>query len=164
MINDGDYNLDLSAKLTTVSQMTGGEKTNVNVNVSNLGKQKVSRYTVELLEDGEVVESVEQPMLKSMKSRKATISYKAPTDKKQVTLTAKVLIEGDENPANNVSAPVTVSLAEPVLARPTDLKAQNTTQGAQLLWTAPYSKSENVVEGFEAYAPFDIRKDNNGPR
>lgn len=163
LINDGDHNLDLSAKLTTVSEMTGGEKTNVNVNVSNLGKQKVSRYTVELLEDGEVVESVEQPMLKSMKSRKATISYKAPTDKKQVTLTAKVLIEGDENPANNVSAPVTISLTEPVLARPTDLKAQNTTQGAQLLWTAPDSKSENVVEGFETYAPFDTRTDNIGP-
>ncbi len=163
-INDGNFDTDLNVKSSAVAQMVGGEHTTVNARIANIGNNKVSSYTVDLLADGKVVDSkaVTTP-LKAMKSAALAFDYKAPVDKEQVTLTVKVSTEGDQNPGNDTSAPLTISLSAPVLTAPTALQAHQTATGASLNWTAPAASDVKATEGFEDYEPFNVRTDNIGP-
>ena len=70
---------------------------------------------------------------------------------------AKVVCEGDENPANNTTAVVKAVAEAPEYPVATNLKATRSGNAVTLTWTAPdlsTAKPEATTDSFEAYESF----------
>ena len=76
-------------------------------------------------------------------------------------LQAKIIYDGDEFEANNLSDITTLQLSQPTLTKATNLKSQSSESGVNLTWTKPAYKTETIIDDFESYEPFIIN--NIGP-
>lgn len=160
-VSDGNYDNDLAVTLSTHTEMVGGEKGDINVHVANYGNNDSHGYTVELLADGEVVDTqVSGERLEPMQSETKTFSYRMPVTKDHITFQAHVIADIDDYDANNTSAETTVSLSAPVLTPVNGLSLTRDGSSTVLSWTKPESVINNTTEDFESYTPFTIPADN----
>ncbi|MCL2028403.1 MAG: hypothetical protein FWG79_07965, partial [Bacteroidales bacterium] len=100
---------DLAAtSVTSLPLKWTNNPTTYSVNVLNNGVVSQNNFTVQLLDDDDNVLGTETvtTALAAGASRDIEISY-TPTTVGSLTVKGKVILEGDENPANNVSDPLT---------------------------------------------------------
>jgi hypothetical protein len=105
---------DLAAtlvKCNTWPQIANGTAYTYVVTVSNAGLSPQNNYTVQLIDDTDAVLASQTVTtnLPSGSSANINISY-TPTLAGPITIRGKVVLAGDENPVNDITAPVTYSI------------------------------------------------------
>ena len=149
-----DIDYDLSASIAAPAKVEAGKEFDVNVTVSNEGAEDTDSYTVNLLRDGEVVDSkVFNYGLaadeKDVATFKQTISLH---DGESATYKAVIVYEADQNPENNETAEVVVSRAISTLPAVTGLQGEKTEGGNSLTWdpiVIDEPSPKDVTETFE---------------
>lgn len=153
-----DYDLGISDfnAPKTIKMGTDGV---INVTVTNYGTKDAGAYTVDLLLNGEVVETSSQDGLAT--GRSANITFTQTPDlfwDPEVTYQARINFPEDEQTENNASINLTVIIAEPSLPAVEDLTAERSGNDVVLTWTDPdtSASAEEVTDGVEDYEAFAI--------
>ena len=168
-LTDGDFDTDLATEMTIPEQATAGEPVNVSVRVANYGTTSVGNYKVDVLMDGKPVKNATMYVdgeavsgntvgkaLGSMQAEPLTFTFQLPTDAAEVSLSAKVTADGDENGANDECRAQALALEPSQLTPATALTAKKDGTQVNLAWTAPDVKNQTVTDDFESYPAFDI--------
>lgn len=150
---------DLAAvSLSIPETVTTGQYFDIEVDVENAGTQPVGGYVVELYRNGEKIQEAEGPELYSCGRAQVGFSDRLEViDNGDNEYYAKVVCEGDENPANNTTAVVKAVAEAPEYPVATNLKATRSGNAVTLTWTAPdlsTAKPEATTDSFEAYESF----------
>lgn len=150
---------DLAAvSLSIPETVTTGQYFDIEVDVENAGTQSVGGYVVELYRNGEKIQEAEGPELYSCTRTQVGFSDRLEViDNGDNEYYAKVVCEGDENPANNTTAVVKAVAEAPEYPVATNLKATRSGNAVTLTWTAPdlsTAKPEATTDSFEAYESF----------
>ena len=163
-VSVGDaYNKDLAIKLNAPTKAIGGENCTASARIYNYGTEDAKSFTVKLYANEEEIASktINKTKLKAQKNTTTYINFAPKVGIDAANLQAKVIYDGDEFEANNLSDITTLSLSQPTLTKATDLKSQSVTNGVNLTWSKPAYKTETITDDFENYEPFIIN--NIGP-
>ena len=149
------YENDLTLNdLTAPEKIKKGETAEVNVTVSNFGKNSVAGYTVNLYAGDKLVDSKEaKAELAPFASATHTLEYTSNVmdEGEAVELKAEVVYNGDENLDDNTK---TLSLAYDISKkpRPTNVTATENGDGTvKVEWTAVPETEMEIEDGFESY-------------
>ena len=149
------YENDLTLNdLTAPEKIKKGETAEVNVTVSNFGKNSVAGYTVNLYAGEKLVDSKEaKAELAPFASATHTLEYTSNVmdEGEAVDLKAEVVYSGDENLDDNTK---TLSLAYDISKkpRPTNVTATENGDGTvKVEWTAVPETEMEIEDGFESY-------------
>lgn len=132
--------------------------------VFNTGRNKVSDYTVTLLDGKREVMTAKGPAVESLGTAtvKLTDTFTA-ISPVSTDYRLRVDATGDTNSSNDISEPFTIVFLAPNYPAVTDLAGVEDEDGSvTLTWSAPdLSKAApaEVTEDFEKYEPFDTRLD-----
>lgn len=154
-----DNDLQLTS-FTLPSNIAVNSSRNAVVTVFNNGMTPAEDFDVELLRDGEVIatQSAESP-LRFAKEMKFSFPV-SPTIMdagKSYDYSARIIFAADENPADNNSSTINVTIPSNNLPRVTGLTAKAHNGTVVLSWNDPDINSSGMVtDGFEAYEPFTI--------
>lgn len=151
---------DLSISATMPSKAKLGEEFNVNVTVANQGSITAPAYTVNLLRDGEVVESrlVESPLVCGETATLQFAQTFSVLDPLSVNYSAEVVYDADLNADNNKTPEVEVVRSVSKLPGVTGLRGENSGNEITISWDEfklPEPWAEETVEDIEqadAYA------------
>ncbi len=154
-----DNDLQLTS-FTLPSNIAVNSSRNAVVTVFNNGMVPAEDFDVELLRDGEVIatQSAESP-LRFAKEMKFSFPV-SPTiidAGKSFDYSARIIFAADENPTDNNSSTINVTIPSNNLPRVKDLTAKAHNGTVVLSWNDPDINSSGMVtDGFEAYEPFTI--------
>lgn len=150
-----DHNLAVEATAPANSLKIGQEVTFA-ANVSNIGANTESEYTVSLYAGEDIVTTVEGVEIPVDEIINIALPFKAlPKYAGQdVDFRVEVALPTDLDNANN-EATLTIPVLTNDLVVPTDLTATSTVESVQLAWTAPVVSAEpvfdEVTESFESW-------------
>lgn len=147
------YQHDLSAAISAPAKIKKGESGNVTIDVTNVGDEAASGYTVRLKADGKTVaETTVNETLQPLKSNSVDMTYATSIldDASSVTLTAEVEDASDLYTENN-AASTTVKLVASTKLAPESAKVEQTTDGVNMTWVAPQTGVREVTETFDNY-------------
>ncbi len=118
-------NKDLGANIAVSSEsVDAGEDIDITVTVSNNGEQAVTAYSVDLLKNGKVIDSLNGTNLASGRTEKLIFSQSVTVaDPDEIGYSVRVNLEGDENPADNTSKVVNVKVNKPIYPAPANISA-----------------------------------------
>lgn len=156
-INVRDFlGFDLAVSMQEPSVIRVGQDNPVSVTVRNAGAFDAENWHVELLADGEAVDTIAGNLLKAYEDTTVTINYRPAVTfaKDSVNLQAKVILDGDENTENNETKAVKVKVNKPDYPTATGLTATAGGSNVTLNWTAPEINSDPVTDDFESYDPW----------
>jgi len=146
------HNTDLAATSVAVpSRIEPGKEFPVKVTIANLGLNDCAEYKVDLMLNGEIVETVTGHDIKA--GTEGTVDFKQTLtplhDKAEYT--AAVTVVGDEDDTNNVSPMAAIELVVSKFPAVNDLEANRTDGGVSLSWSAPSTVGFDIkpVEDFE---------------
>lgn len=148
---------NLSATLSVPAKTVRGKEVPAEVTVENTGVNAAGGYKVRMYSDGNLVG--EQTVTESLPSlSQATFNFSVPSKSgvknyTKMDVKAEVVYDEDLDDNDNV-AESSVNVITADVAPVKDLKAEKTTSGTDLTWTAPEAYSKNVVEDFESYDAF----------
>lgn len=138
-----------------------GKSFPVEVTVTNEGTATAGNYTVEVYADSKLVASQQGPALSGGVS--AVVEFEltmSPLASKNVSYYAKVVMTGDENPANDRSKTIAVTPVRLNLPAAGNLAGTETDTEIKLTWSAPdlaAIPADAVTEDFEDGLPFTSR-------
>ncbi len=167
-IDEAPYDNDLSLRSFSVDnkRIGIGEQSSFTATVLNRGASAVSGYTVNLLRDGEQVQSVNGEEIAPTAIAEVSFDFTATLDDAQqdeITWTATVTYAQDENANNDNSDEITTSVRRPYVPAVTGLTATQASGAIQLTWNAarsieatPETDPISVTDDFESYEPFII--------
>ena len=167
-IDEAPYDNDLSLRSFSVDnkRIGIGEQSTFTATVLNRGASAVSGYTVNLLRDGEQVQSVNGTEIAPAAIAEVSFDFTATLDDAQqdeITWMATVTYAQDENANNDNSEEITTSVRRPDVPTVTDLAATQASGAIQLTWDAarsieasPETDPISVTDDFESYEPFII--------
>ncbi len=144
---------DVAVRLESPAYATGGETITTRVYIDNLGFNPVTDLTVELIADGETVDSrdIDIPF---DSSAEVLLDFTAPVNKsREVTLVSRAELSGDAAAADN-SDEITITVADPFMPKVNDLKAEGE-DIVTLTWNAPEDLRRHITETFDSYTPWD---------
>lgn len=130
----------------------------VNVSIENTGAETAEGWSVELYADGNTVATRQGPALKA--NAKCDISFDmthSPMHNETVEYTARIIYPIDENPDNDSSNAVGVTLRKNYLPVPTALAYKATATDINLSWDEPdvtTALPASKTDDFENYAGF----------
>ncbi len=150
---------DLAAvSMSFPDEMTAGEYFDIEVDVENAGTETVSNYTVELYRNGEKIQQYEGVSIDSCEHQQFVFSdCIGVVDNAENTYQARVVCNDDENPADNITAEETITVAMPEYPTVGNVKATNTTDAVTLTWDEPDLSTalpETTTDTFEDYTSF----------
>lgn len=155
------YKNDLMVKSVSVPEyIKGGNKGTVSVSVKNIGSEDAGEFEVELLRNGESVQTVKRELLKAAIS--TTVEFVETPDAswgEKVEYQVAVNYAMDESVVDNTSASLDVDIFFENYPVVSVLTADTTAPGGTLLsWEAPLLSTENVeiTETFENCRAFAI--------
>ena len=140
-----------------------GDAYTVTVKVSNEGLDRVEAYTVNLIVDGNKVESKAGAALEGGES--ASVEFAGEMHRlatEPLTVSAEIVMTGDTNEANDKSAPAEVAPVVSRLPAVTDLTGSTDGSSIKLAWTAPdpaLAPADPVTENFESASSFAMEFD-----
>lgn len=146
---------DISVSLSAPRRAKKGVVTHVPVEVSNVGGNDESDFTLRLYENGRLVaETSGGTLAKDADSLYVMTYIPAQTDKATAELMVTAELDADNRPDNNTGTG-TVALAESAYPAPRNLAAAMAADGAvSLSWQEPLSAPNRVIDDVEAYAPW----------
>lgn len=135
-----------------------GEQYVASVQVTNSGSKPSPKATLILERDGKAVATQEIPVLASMETAELTIpDTLTPAGPDYSNLIAVITVEGDANPEDNYSTPVTISRIGNNHPTPQNLEGTDRDGTVTLHWQAPDMSllaPAQQTEDFESYQPF----------
>ena len=167
-IDEAPYDNDLSLRSFSVDnkRIGIGEQSTFTATVLNRGASAVSGYTVNLLRDGEQVQSVNGTEIAPAAIAEVSFDFTATLDDAQqdeITWMATVTYAQDENANNDNSEEITTSVRRPDVPTVTGLAVTQASGAIQLTWDAarsieasPETGPISVTDDFESYEPFII--------
>lgn len=167
-IDEAPYDNDLSLRSFSVDnkRIGIGEQSTFTATVLNRGASAVSGYTVNLLRDGEQVQSVNGTEIAPAAIAEVSFDFTATLDDAQqdeITWMATVTYAQDENANNDNSEEITTSVRRPDVPTVTGLAVTQASGAIQLTWDAarsieasPETDPISVTDDFESYEPFII--------
>ena len=149
---------NLSASVSTQKTVKAGQKASITATVMNRGEQAVNGYTIIIKAgDKELLNKTVNDVLSSFRTAEFTAEWETSIfdEAGDVTITATVVLDGDENPADNTSE-TTISIKESTAVQPLDLTGQQVGTDIVLSWTIPTEDVE-VTEDVE-----ELTSEDNG--
>lgn len=156
-----DTDLSVGA-ISAPTRVKGGALFSVGTRVYNFGAKTSPAYTVNLLVDGKVAESVERSGLDTGRSKTENFRCRINLgDEPSHTYRIEVVTEGDEDTSNNSTGEATVSRSETIYPEPANLRAEYAVgaAGVNLTWDAPDlsgTRRLTVTDDVEDYTDFSI--------
>lgn len=157
------FGKNLSIVHSPVGIIRYGDSKTVNVMVTNNGSQTINAdaYNVRFLKNGKVAATL--PGVKLERNASATLEFTLtvdPFDSENISINADAILAGDENPADNTSAPTVTAVGQSSYPAPRDFKGSMTDEGSVTLsWQNPDEsglKDVVVLDDIELYQPFAI--------
>lgn len=149
---------DLSASIEAPKDAVAFQEFDISVTAANEGVKDAAGYTVELLRDGKCVETRDISESLAPGEKAVTVFKQAVTlNDEGVEYQAKVILKGDEDPTNDLSAPATVTRTKSSLPVPEGLTGENEGSDNSLSWNAVDMNERHpspVTEDFERYESF----------
>jgi hypothetical protein len=154
-----NYNLSVDA-LNVPKRLKVGSASDVVATVDNTGIVPASKYTVNLLVNGDVIDSQEGVSLMQDETNDFTFSV-TPTVHfgKEAVLTAEVVWDKDEDAIDNSLSAAAVPVTQPNYPAVDDLEASLNDNEVTLTWNEPLPSDADgspVVDGAESYKAFAI--------
>lgn len=154
-----DLDNDLSASLNAPVKVNTGQEFTIDVNIANHGSKDAANYTVALYRDGAVADekTMTQPLTSDSETNVTFTQTLGITDPATVGYHAVVTLNGDENPANDMTETVAVTRTPSPLFTVCGLQGEKTQNGNELTWTpiSPDEKRpEEITEDFESAQSF----------
>ena len=144
--------------LSMPSRVAGGSDYEVNVSFENKGRTAASGYTVDLLLNGEKVDSKSGPALEPAQAASLAFSRKMlPTGDESYKYQVEIGYAADMDKANNRSETYTVRRTAPDFPVPTALAGTEKDGTAQLEWAAPdltVGAMKAITDDASAYTAF----------
>lgn len=152
---------NLSAESVAVpSSVTAGKTLRATATVRNMGAQAASGYSVVLEADGMAVDTVvvDEP-LPLMEARAVALQMPVAINRTaDILVRARVLLDGDQDADDNLTASQTVAVNGSAFMAVGDLTATASDAGAVLRWTAPVMPEPVwVTDDFESYDAFSTQ-------
>lgn len=148
---------DLAATFSKSQTLTKGQRSQVEVVVSNLGRSAATGYTVSLSANGRQIGSVQvSDTLAMLESTTVGFSYTPSVliDEDSVSLKATIAYATDVYTANN-QAKLACALSDNNLPTPRNVTTCRQPNGTQeVKWTAPESGNVTTTDDFESYTPW----------
>ena len=149
---------DLSGVLTTPEKVVKGQTAKLAVKVENMTGSNSPAFQMKVKVNGEEYKSfnAKAGALKAYKSYTYKVDYPTSsfmTDKTNVVLTAEVVMDNDDNPADNVDEK-TMNLEDTWRHGVENLKVEMDGDVANLSWGTPLPNEKQVTDGFEDYDPW----------
>lgn len=147
-----DHNLRALSTQPTLTS-TVGNTMEAGVRVRNIGANTEDKFTINLFFNGRKVASCEGGPLEPFRDETYYMTFTPKIeDVGQKGVYATVEASGeDDDPSDNTTPQVMVSIQEPVLPTVTDLKAAPEGSGVGLTWSKPENTARTVIEDFESY-------------
>ena len=145
---------NLSLRLNAPAKWNAGKEAQLQVGISNLGRNDATGYNISLYANGEHVSTTPGPAIPAGADALLTIPY-TPTVNlgDQVALYVSLEEATDDDPSDDQSPTVRMALTHGTHAAPTSLTAETDADGhVSLAWEAPTTYSERTTESFEDYA------------
>lgn len=144
---------DVAAAITAPASVVAGLEFPIDVKVMNLGAEDAPALTVEILRNGEVVDT--KPLEALISGASAAVSFNQTINaaENSAVFSAKVDWTADLVQDNNTSADAEVTVAKSYLPKVEGLTGQRTTDGISLSWDAidPSTfPADPVTEDFES--------------
>lgn len=132
-------NYDLGMNIVASSPVvTAGENVTVTLTACNNGQKDADKYTIEFYKNGKLESSKEYTNLKSGENKTVTFNQTLDVqDTDVVEYYGKVIFNGDENDADNVSKTVKVEVSKPVYPEVRNLSATHKNGDITLKWDEP---------------------------
>lgn len=156
--DDVDHDLAVTS-FASPSSIALNEEVEVNVEVKNAGRCDETSYVVEIYGDGERIAEARGGQLVAGGVRTVPVRITVPASmaRREVELTARVVLAEDGNSANDESDAIAVSVGGSRLPAPLNVVATEVGDDVALTWDVPTAPlSESVVDGFEDYEAFAI--------
>ena len=159
MLVDDLSDVDLSVERVNHERYAAaGDTYFVNAKIANIGAKRVYSYTVRLISDDKVIDTVKADALDSFATAEVILegSFTA-ISPEMPTFVVEVQAEGDANPANNFSDEFNIAFLAPCHPVVVDLAGVENDNDVTLSWTAPDLASaapEESFEDFESYPAF----------
>ncbi len=139
-------------------KVTAGAPFTVNVVVENLGTTEASGYKVELYRDGELIETLPgEAIAPDCRGTVAFTHIASVFGADNATFSARVVIDGDADEADNSTDELAVAIVSPTHPVPAALTGEADGDAIVLSWTAPDFNSaipDAVTDDFESYESF----------
>lgn len=152
-----DYDLAVSA-ITAPARISPDKSGSVKVKVENFGASPSGAYTLNLYEDGRLIDSAEGNALAVDANRTHEFTLAATAASADaMDVYAKLIYGADEVPENNESDHITILVPKPNFPAPDGLTASVEGNTAMLEWnrlSLPEFTTGNVVEDFEDAVSF----------
>lgn len=150
---------DLKAgNISAPSVVTAGSGYDIDLTVINEGMQSAGDYTIDIIADGEVVNTVNGESIEPLSSKTFTVKQTmSPLATEPVGFTAKINYAPDQNTANNTFNTFEVTPIASNLPKVNDLTASKTQDGVKLTWSRPdlsNAAPKAVTADFEDGDPF----------
>lgn len=155
IFNQFDRNLTVSA-FTAPEKVTAGKSYKASVVLKNYGASAATGYSVVLYEGKEPVDTVAvSKSLAVLATDTVALNLPvAPNQESPLSVSAKVVYDGDAYLADNTTDTVSVSVSQSEYLKVNDLGAHDGSAGVELSWTRPAPAKETVTENFDSYEPF----------
>ena len=143
--------------ITAPNTFTASVPSTVSVNVRNDGEESVETFTLNLMQDDITLSTLTgagslAPSEEKVYSFDVTFAPAAPAT---INLSAVIICADDENPENDQTSAVEVSVLPSPYAAPSDLNVITDGTACTLTWKAPAQlHSQQITEGFEHYNVF----------
>ena len=147
-----DYDLK-AVKLAAPATVTAGSKYNVDVTVANDGAKEATGWSVDLMANGEKVETIEGAALAGGESTTLSVEREmSPLATESITYSAVINYAADLATDDNTFQEIIVTPKVSKLPAVTDLAAEEVAAGVKLTWTEPdltTAPSDPVTIDFE---------------
>lgn len=152
-----DRNLE-ALGIDVPDNVAAGRQFELTVNIENTGATAMSDYQVRLYRNGELLTAAAGPAVEPCGVAKVVFTDAISViDYSDVTYTAEVIAEGDNDTEANTTAPVTVAVTAPKHPVPTALNGSQTDGSVSLVWSAPDFSSavpDEITDDFESYESY----------
>lgn len=150
------YRFDMrAASIDVPATVRTSEPFDVTVNVVNYGSDAVDAYTVELLCDGNKVDSFDGSALKAGEYKHVTFSRThSVTDPEEVVYSARVVYNADEDNSNNTVTAEATKIRRNAYPTVADLSGSKEGSVVRLEWSEPDTEKAQpyeVLETFDTY-------------
>lgn len=147
-----------AVQLYSKEAVRAGAVNHVNVIVRNFGESPVSNYKVVLYNEDIPVDTIEvHKTVDVLASDTAVVKLPlAINAHSPARLMARVILEGDLDPENDVTSELSLDIHYPQYPGVAELKGHETAGGYEISWKIPERSAydRHVTESFETYSPF----------
>lgn len=155
-----DGNLAMTS-IAAPARMNAGTEGTFSATLENRGLTEAKEVKVNLLRDGEVVNTKSVTRLPADTGVEVSFTDRPSVfSSDRVVYTASLEWDADTYATDNTTEPVTVKVSAPALPRVTDLEGSADGTNVTLTWSVPSQAQEpgEVLESFEDAAPFQVDK------